>query len=89
MLPPLLLQVAAPSPSAADDGASPLPAFFAWVAQQQAAAKLLFEVKGEPEGAWLDAAAGAPAPRAAQAVAVEEVEEVEECGTQAATLALR
>ena len=70
----------------AEEGTSPLPAFFAWVAQQQAAGRLVFEVKGEVEGAWLDAAAAAPAPQAASAVAAEEDED---CGTQPATLALR
>ena len=88
----LLLQAAAPSPSAAEDGPSPLPAFFAWVARKQAAAKLVFQVKGKPEGAGRGAAAPAAAPAPAQsapAVTVVAVAAEEGCGTQPATLALR
>ncbi|KAL4447405.1 hypothetical protein ABPG75_004624 [Micractinium tetrahymenae] len=75
-------------------GPSPLPAFYQWVAQQQAAGRLQFEVKGEAEAVdWVEdaeeaqaqAPAGAPAAGAAPAPAVELAagEDDEECGPAA------
>lgn len=64
---------------AADGGSatpSPLPAFYAWVAQQTAAGQLEFEVKGE-EGvpaAWAEGAMDGAALSPAQPPAVEEEE---------------
>ena len=84
----VLLQVAAHFPCAAEDGVSPLPAFCSWVARQEAAGKLAFEVKGETESAWLLTAAAAPTPEGVAALSAPVGEE-EGCGTQPATLALR
>lgn len=67
------------------DGAnpSPLPAFFAWVARQQAAARLQFEVKGQDAGLALGDAAQLAAPTPAQSAAWS-AEDEEEAGCEPA-----
>lgn len=52
---------------------SPLPGFFAWAAQQQAAGALEFSIKGEEDGSW-EAAAAANAPPAPAYPTAEEAE---------------